>query len=112
MGFLSLADHKRESSGHYTPKEGEQPNQQNTYKVTWADLPLNCPMPEMSLWNSHPKVYIPIHKSGTDKCPYCGAIYELQPPVPGEPAPFFRGDSEMEEAYYAALDKVTQDKAS
>jgi uncharacterized Zn-finger protein len=34
-------------------------------------------MPGMSLWNSHPKVYLPIEKTGEAKCPYCGADYSL-----------------------------------
>ena len=54
------------------------PNAENEYRVTRADLPLSCPMPGMSLWNSHPKVYLPIEKSGTAKCPYCGAVYLLE----------------------------------
>jgi len=40
-------------------------------------LPLACPMPGMSLWNSHPRVFLPIEKSGEAKCPYCGASYIL-----------------------------------
>jgi uncharacterized Zn-finger protein len=31
----------------------------------------------MYLWNSHPKVYLPIEESGEAKCPYCGAHYSL-----------------------------------
>ncbi len=54
------------------------PNAENEYRVTRADLPLSCPMPGMSLWNSHPKVYLPIEKSGMAKCPYCGAVYILE----------------------------------
>jgi uncharacterized Zn-finger protein len=52
-------------------------NAENRYTVTHADLPLSCPMPGMSLWNSHPKVYLAIEASGSAKCPYCGAIYTL-----------------------------------
>ncbi len=37
-----------------------QPNAQNQYTVTAADLPLSCPMPGMHLWNSHPGV--PAHR--------------------------------------------------
>ncbi|MBJ88709.1 MAG: hypothetical protein CMO98_02525 [Woeseia sp.] len=40
-------------------------------------LPLSCPMPGMYLWNSHPKVYLPIEEAGSVKCPYCGADYLL-----------------------------------
>lgn len=54
-----------------------QPNAENLYRVTRADLPLSCPMPGMSLWNSHPKVYLPIEATGEARCPYCGATYTL-----------------------------------
>ena len=57
---------------------GTTPNDQNQYVVTEADLPLHCPLPSMSLWNSHPKVYLPIEKTGQAKCPYCGAEFSLQ----------------------------------
>jgi uncharacterized Zn-finger protein len=53
-------------------------NAQNQYTVTPADLPLACPMPDMVLWNSHPRVYLPIEETGFAKCPYCGAEYTLQ----------------------------------
>lgn len=54
-----------------------QPNAEQCYEVTREDLPLSCPMPGMYLWNSHPKVYLPIEAEGTVKCPYCGARYTL-----------------------------------
>lgn len=53
-------------------------NAQQVYTVTEADLPLSCPMPGMALWNSHPKVYIPVEVTGEAKCPYCGAFYRLE----------------------------------
>jgi uncharacterized Zn-finger protein len=34
-------------------------------------------MPGMSLWNSHPKVYLPVEATGTAQCPYCSAVYIL-----------------------------------
>jgi uncharacterized Zn-finger protein len=52
-------------------------NAQNKYGVRAKDLPLSCPMPDMYLWNSHPKVYLPIEATGEAKCPYCGAQYEM-----------------------------------
>ena len=55
-----------------------QPNAESRYSVTRKDLPLSCPMPGMYLWNSHPRVYLPVEKTGTAKCPYCGADYVLQ----------------------------------
>ena len=54
-----------------------QANAKNSYEITRQDLPLSCPMPGMYLWNSHPKVFLPIEAEGTSKCPYCGAIYTL-----------------------------------
>jgi len=50
---------------------------EKTYRVTRADLPLSCPMPDMVLWNSHPRVYLPIEKTGQALCPYCGARFTL-----------------------------------
>ena len=52
-------------------------NAEQRYTVSRADLPLSCPMPAMSLWNSHPKVYLPIEATGEARCPYCGALYVL-----------------------------------
>lgn len=56
----------------------QQPNAHARYEVTAADLPLACPMPAMSLWNSHPRVYLPIEHTGFAKCPYCSAEYVLR----------------------------------
>ena len=62
-----------------TPAERQVPaNAAQSYDVTVADLPLSCPMPNMTLWNSHPRVYLSIEKTGFAKCPYCGAEYTLQ----------------------------------
>jgi uncharacterized Zn-finger protein len=48
-----------------------------SYQVRREDLPLSCPMPSQKLWNSHPRVYLPIEESGTASCPYCSARYTL-----------------------------------
>jgi len=47
------------------------------YEISRTDLPLSCPMPDMKLWNAHPRVYLPIEKTGHAKCPYCGAEFKL-----------------------------------
>lgn len=60
------------------PPELIQPNEQNHYEVSAADLPLSCPMPGMYLWNSHPRVYLPIQAEETVICPYCSATYSLK----------------------------------
>ena len=46
--------------------------------VSHKDLPLSCPRPQDEVWNMHPRVYLPIEKTGEASCPYCGAHYLLQ----------------------------------
>ena len=61
------------------PSDRQLPaNAAQTYEVTASDLPLSCPMPQMALWNSHPRVYLPIEKTGWAKCAYCGAEFNLR----------------------------------
>jgi len=61
------------------PVQGTRtPNDQRAYEISKKDLPLHCPLPDMSLWNSHPRVYLPIEKTGHAKCPYCGAEFTLK----------------------------------
>lgn len=50
---------------------------QKTFEVKRADLPLSCPTPEQKLWNAHPRVYLPIEKTGEATCPYCSTHYRL-----------------------------------
>lgn len=49
-----------------------------TYEVKRSDLPLHCPPDAAPLWSLHPRVYLPIDRSGHEKCPYCGAEYVLK----------------------------------
>ncbi len=53
------------------------PNTDNHYEVSRDDLPLHCPLPGMSLWNSHPRVFIPVEADGHGRCIYCGATFRL-----------------------------------
>ena len=53
------------------------PNAERRVEVTREQLPLHCPLPDTYLWNSHPKVYLPIEATGTVVCPYCGTLYIL-----------------------------------
>lgn len=58
----------------------EEPVDANTerlYRVRRSELPLSCPTPAMKLWNSHPRVYLPVEATGSAKCPYCGAVFVL-----------------------------------
>ncbi|MBX2824131.1 MAG: zinc-finger domain-containing protein [Gammaproteobacteria bacterium] len=54
-----------------------QSNAETMVEVSSADLPLHCPTPNGPLWNSHPRVFIPIEESGESRCPYCGTVYRL-----------------------------------
>ena len=56
----------------------KQANAVNRYEVTATDLPLHCPMPGMALWNSHPRVFLDVTKTGHARCPYCSAEYVLK----------------------------------
>ncbi len=47
-------------------------------EVTEKDLPLHCPMPQVSLWDAHPRVFLPIEETGEALCPYCGTLYVLK----------------------------------
>ena len=47
-------------------------------EVKESDLPLHCPMPNDSVWNSHPRVFLPVEETGEALCPYCGTLYKLQ----------------------------------
>lgn len=50
---------------------------ETVYKVKESDLPVHCPMEGTSLWNSHPRVYIPLDGTPEARCPYCGTLYKL-----------------------------------
>ena len=64
---------------HDVPRTATAPaNTQKRYEVRASDLPLSCPLPSMALWNSHPRVYLPIAQEGGEAlCPYCGAHFVL-----------------------------------
>lgn len=50
----------------------------NLIEVTEKDLPLHCPMSSTSLWDAHPRVFLPIEEKGEALCPYCGTLYLLK----------------------------------
>ncbi len=48
------------------------------YQVTMAQLrqaPLSCPMDGMEIWDAHPKIFLPIMKTGKATCSYCNAEF-------------------------------------
>jgi len=59
-----------------SPVKGD--NREREITVTAAELPLHCPTPAQVLWNAHPRVFLPIEKTGEALCPYCGTRYVLK----------------------------------
>ena len=62
---------------HRTHRQADSAEREQSVRGHARNLPLSCPMPGMHLWNSHPRVFLPIEKTGKAKCPYCGAEYTL-----------------------------------
>lgn len=60
--------------------EDSQSSNQEAHTITTSDLPLSCPLPHMQLWDNHPRIYLPISKTGYTACPYCSAVYYLAKP--------------------------------
>jgi uncharacterized Zn-finger protein len=56
---------------------------QKFVEVTAADLPLHCPLPSQKLWNTHPRVFLPVGATRQARCPYCGTLYKLTGEVSG-----------------------------
>jgi uncharacterized Zn-finger protein len=65
------------TAGPTPPREGTLPNDQREVTLCASDLPLHCPLPSQSLWNSHPRVFLPIQPGQRVRCPYCGTLYFL-----------------------------------
>jgi uncharacterized Zn-finger protein len=59
-----------------TPAKGTE--RERMVEVAAADLPLHCPLPSQQLWNTHPRVFLTIEKTGEALCPYCGTRYLLR----------------------------------
>lgn len=53
-------------------------NSEKVVDVAGTELPVHCPMPGTTLWNSHPRVYLPLKEKGEARCPYCGTLYRLK----------------------------------
>jgi len=62
------------------PERYTQPNASRAVVVSSRDLPLHCPQPGSALWNSHPRVYLPIEDAPDRKirCPYCSTEFRLE----------------------------------
>lgn len=58
-------------------KNGAKSKQAPVITVGDSDLPVHCPMPDQTLWNQHPRVFMAFDKDGRASCPYCGHRYQL-----------------------------------
>ena len=55
-----------------------QDNVEKIIHITKDDLPLSCPMSNMTKWNAHPRVFLQIENTKNHEvtCPYCSTIYK------------------------------------
>jgi len=54
------------------------PNAERAVEVSRRELPVCCPRPDEALWNSHPRVFLPLREPGqSELCPYCGRRFTL-----------------------------------
>ncbi|TAL82429.1 MAG: zinc-finger domain-containing protein [Rhodanobacter sp.] len=79
-------------------------------EVDWADLPLTCPPHDSSLWNGHPRIYLPIHQTGRARCPYCGTLYLLRE-VQLDAVPPRLANLEIEQCYAMAIERRVRELA-
>lgn len=68
----------RDEIKHKNEVKGQTFNNVGRFQITRHDLPLSCPLPSASLWDAHPRVYLPIEETGKATCPYCSAHYVLK----------------------------------
>ncbi len=47
-------------------------------KITAADLPLCCPLPDECVVDAHPRVYLALDKQGKARCHYCSREFVLE----------------------------------
>jgi uncharacterized Zn-finger protein len=58
------------------------PHDNDSVGLGAQDLPAYCPNKKMTLWNSHPRVYLDVNQAGGASCPYCGTHYHFEGPAP------------------------------
>lgn len=57
--------------------QNKQAQTEESVKLKKSELPAYCPTEKMGLWNSHPRVYIPLEEKKEANCPYCGTHFSL-----------------------------------
>ena len=57
--------------------QNKQRQAEESVEMKKSQLPAYCPTEEMGLFNSHPRVYIPLEEKKEANCPYCGTHFKL-----------------------------------
>lgn len=57
--------------------DSAKPEQAAVITVNESDMPVACPMPDQTLWNQHPRVFMAFDDDGRASCPYCGNRFQL-----------------------------------
>jgi uncharacterized Zn-finger protein len=52
-------------------------NKNKIIRIKPGDLPISCPIDELSAWSSHPRVFLELDSNGEAHCQYCGTQYIL-----------------------------------
>ena len=60
-----------------SPTTAQNGDDERVVKVSRSELPVHCPTESMGLWNSHPRVFIPLEENPVSSCPYCGTQFEM-----------------------------------
>ncbi|MCW8857471.1 MAG: zinc-finger domain-containing protein [Kangiella sp.] len=68
---------KQAAEKQATDNNGANSKQPPIITVSESDLPVHCHMPDQTLWNQHPRVFMAFDKDGHASCPYCGNRYQL-----------------------------------
>src|SRR5690625_2476904 len=84
-------------------------SEQQEYEIGWEDLPLSCSTAAMKTSNSHPRVYIPVHRSSRESCTYFGATYIFRDPEPDAPMTMY-DNAEIEMAFRNAQERVRKNR--
>lgn len=78
--IIGLSNHKK-----HTEKAMKPTKQSPVIEVTQDQLPMHCPAPGSALWDSHPRVFIPLDDANEASCSYCGTTYKLVENKNGSP---------------------------
>ncbi len=61
-----------------TDSEAAQTPAPPVVRVGRDQLPASCPPRGEAVWSLHPRVYLPLARTGEAVCPYCSTRYVLE----------------------------------